>query len=360
MIENIIDKFIRKDVDLEDRINHYDLQKIIKNQFNISGIKLDYEYSVSKNQSKTIYKSNNFLTTTKSTIHNIQLFPNDIISSGFYLNVYFPKAKKHLHQSLGLMIYTSIGLTIIILAFFILTTYIIIKQKKLSKIKNDFINNMTHELKTPISTISLATQMLKDKNLPPEKKNYENISSIIENETKRLGFHVEKVLQMAIFEKGKINLKYSTVDIHDLIENEVKSYAIQAKSKNAVIIQQLNATAYNLHADELHFRNIISNLIDNALKYSLVDPEIIISTYNKNDELIISIKDNGIGISKDNRSKIFDQFYRVPTGNVHDVKGFGLGLTYVKKMTEAHNGRISVSSEINKGSTFKLYFPLNY
>ena len=199
MIESIIEKFIRKDVDFEDRISENELQKIIKNQFKLSGIELDYEYSISKKKSINIYKSNNYSEATKNTIYSIQLFPNDIINLGYFLNIYFPKVKKHIHHSLGLMIYTSISLTIIILAFFILTTYIIIKQKKISKIKNDFINNMTHELKTPISTISLASQMLKDKNISPDKKNYENISSIIENETKRLGFHVEKVLQMAIF-----------------------------------------------------------------------------------------------------------------------------------------------------------------
>ncbi|MFC2136559.1 sensor histidine kinase [Bacteroidota bacterium] len=360
MVENIIEKFIRKNVDFEDRISQSDLQKIINNQLKLSGIKLDYEYSISKNNSVIIFKSNKYVYNTNNDIYSVQLFPNDIISSGYFLNLYFPKAKKHIHHSLGLMVYTSIGLTIIILIFFILTTYIIIKQKKLSQIKSDFINNMTHELKTPISTISLATQMLKDKNLPPDKKNYDNISSIIENETKRLGFHVEKVLQMAIFEKGKISLKFATVNIHELIDKEAKSYTIQAKSKNGIIVQHLNAKEFILQVDELHFTNIISNLIDNALKYSLSDPEIIISTYNKNNEIIISIKDNGIGISKENRNKIFDQFYRVPTGNVHDVKGFGLGLTYVKKMVEAHYGRISVISELNKGSTFELNFPLNH
>ncbi len=360
LIKSVVDKFIRVDANIKDRINQHDLQTIINKELSLNGINLNNEYALKDSSSIIIYKSNNYSDNLKSSLYHIELFPNDIIKSGYYLTIYFPDEKKHIHHSLGQMVYTSISLTIIILIFFILTTYIIIKQKKLSTIKNDFINNMTHELKTPISTISLATQMLKDKSLAPEKKNIENIGLIIENETKRLGFHVEKVLQMAIFEKGKIKLKFSTINVHELISNTVNSYAIQAKAKNGIIIQNLNAKEFFIAADEMHFTNILSNLIDNALKYSLIDPEIIISTLNKNNELYIYIKDNGIGISKEHRNKIFDQFYRVPTGNVHDVKGFGLGLTYVKKMIEAHNGKISVTSELNKGSTFQIIFPLNH
>lgn len=359
LIETVIDRLIRADIDISERINQNDLQEIISKELSNEKIFLDYEYAVTNTESKIIYKSEGFSDKMSARLFSIQLFPNDILKSAHYLNIYFPGEKSFIRHSLGTMIYTSFILTFLILLFFILTTYIILKQKKLSEVKNDFINNMTHELKTPISTISLAVQMMKDKGLPDEKKNMDQISSIIETETKRLGFHVEKVLQMAVFEKGKIKLKFVETNIHQLIEKTVKSYAIQARSRNGVIIQNLKAKLFMISADEMHFANIISNLIDNALKYTQNDPEIVISTYNINTNLVISVKDNGIGISKENCKKIFDQFYRVPTGNVHNVKGFGLGLTYVKKMVELHDGKIDVLSSLKDGSEFKIYIPLN-
>lgn len=359
LVETIIDRLIRADISINDRINQNDLQKILSKELISGEINLNYEYAVVDADSKIIYKSSNYKDIQDVRVYSKQLFPNDILKSAHYLNIFFPGESNYIRHSLGTMIYTSFFLTILILLFFILTTYIIIKQKKLSEIKNDFINNMTHELKTPISTISLAVQMMKDKSLPEERKNLDQVSSIIETETKRLGFHVEKVLQMAVFEKGKLKLKFVETNIHQLIEKTVKSYAIQAKSKNGVIIQNLKAKLFMIPTDEMHFTNVISNLIDNALKYTQNDPEIIVSTYNLNNDLVISVKDNGIGISKENCKKIFDQFYRVPTGNVHNVKGFGLGLTYVKKMLELHGGRIEVISSLKDGSDFRIYIPLN-
>ena len=254
---------------------------------------------------------------------------------------------------------SSIILTLVIILSFSLTIYIIFRQKRLSEIKNDFVSNMTHELKTPISTISLASQMLNDQTIPTESKNYDNISRIIKDESKRLGYQVEKVLQMAIFDHGKIKLKKKKTDINELVHNVITNFALQIENKNGAIEANLDAENAVLHADNVHFTNMISNLVDNAIKYSGDEPEIRVSTMNQKENLIIRVKDNGIGIKKEDQRRIFEKFYRVPTGNIHNVKGFGLGLSYVKKIAEEHNGSISLKSDPGMGTEFEISIPLN-
>ncbi|MCK5169624.1 MAG: HAMP domain-containing histidine kinase, partial [Bacteroidales bacterium] len=227
------------------------------------------------------------------------------------------------------------------------------------QIKNDFVNNMTHELKTPISTISLASQMLKDDSIPIESKNLGYISNIIDDESKRLSYQVEKVLKTALFEQGQIKLKRREINIHKLIENVIKNFNIQVKSRNGKLIKTLNASNPVLLIDEVHFTNIIFNLLDNAVKYSREEPNITISTDQNKKGIYVSVADQGIGIKKQDQKRVFDQFYRVSTGNVHDVKGFGLGLSYVKKIVEAHNGEIKLKSEYKKGTTFEIFIPNN-
>jgi signal transduction histidine kinase len=248
---------------------------------------------------------------------------------------------------------------LVVVVGFALTTHIMFKQKRLSLVKNDFVNNMTHELKTPISTISLASQMLKDNSIPAESKNMGHISNIIDDETKRLSCQVEKVLKTALFNKGRIKIKPKELDLHSIIENVVKTFYIQVEQKNGKILKSLNAQNHVARVDEVHFTNIIFNLLDNAVKYSNEAPEITIETKNNNGDFLIAIEDNGVGIRKKDQNKIFDQFYRVPTGNRHDVKGFGLGLNYVKRMVEQHGGSISLESEYKKGTRFEIIIPLN-
>jgi len=260
---------------------------------------------------------------------------------------------------MGFITIYTIFLTVFIVVIFSITIYFIFRQKMVSEIKADFINNMTHELKTPISTISLASQMLKDDGLEKDATMMKNISGIIDEESKRLGYQVEKVLQMSLFDSGNIEYKLLAVNINELIQGVVNKLLIQVKKENGNIETILNAEKSRIKVDNLHFTNVIYNLLDNAIKYCKDQPEITVSTKDGSRGIIIDIIDKGIGLAKDAQKKIFDKFYRVPTGNLHDVKGFGLGLSYVKKVIEEHNGSITVYSELNKGAHFQIIIPYN-
>jgi two-component system phosphate regulon sensor histidine kinase PhoR len=216
---------------------------------------------------------------------------------------------------------------------------------------------MTHEFKTPISTISLATQVLQDDSVKKDTSKISRYLHVIQDENRRLGTHVEKVLQMALLDKGEVKLRFETVNVHEIIEQVLQNLSIQIEQKEGVIDLELNAENPEIQADELHLTNILYNLVDNANKYSPENPVIKIATENTPEGLKISVSDNGIGMEKDQINKIFDKFYRISTGNLHDVKGFGLGLSYVKKMAEAHQAKIALSTKLGEGSCFELVFP---
>jgi len=287
------------------------------------------------------------------------LFPNDENPKPNWLYLYFPKQNTFLLKEAGMLVIPTFVLTAMLICIFVYTIMIILKQKKLSDIKNDFINNMTHELKTPISTISLASQMLRDNTVTNTPKTIEHISGIIFQESKRLTTQVEKVLQMAVFNEGKLKLKFKDIDLNTLIASVVLNFELRVKSKNGELISDLKADPAIIKGDEVHITNVLFNLLDNAVKYSKEEPKIIISSELKDNFLMVSVKDNGIGIQKEYIDQIFERFYRVPTGNVHDVKGFGLGLSYVKIIVETHRGKIKVESTPNKGTKFMIYFPIN-
>ncbi len=355
-VENIVNKLIRKEINVKERINKKILNSIIKKEFSNKGIDLNYEFTIDSDNEHS--KTQTFEYNYSGKIYEILLFPNDILSSNSYLKIYFPNQQKSIWESLPTMALSSIIFTLTIIVIFFVTINIIYNQKKLSEMKNDFINNMTHELKTPISTISLATQMLRDNSIPIENKNVDNISSIISDESKRLESQVEKVLQMATIEKGGIKLKLNLIDINLLIPKICKNFEIKIKDKNGILEKNLNANISIVLCDETHILNVITNLIDNAIKYSEKEPHIKITTETNNNYITISVIDNGIGIKKENQKKIFDKFYRVPTGNLHNVKGFGLGLSYVKKIVEKHMGEVKIKSSLAKGSNFIISLPL--
>ncbi len=356
-VENIVNKLIQVDVKLEERIDKETLNEILGKEFQKMGLDLNYKFCVIGQHHKVVFQSDDYDAETSSKIFRVQLFPNDFFASENYLNIYFPSERRYILRSTGFMSISSILLMIIVFTGFSLSIHIMFKQKRLSRVKNDFVNNMTHELKTPISTISLASQMLKDKSIPKENKNLDNISNIIDDESKRLSYQVEKVLKTALFDQGKIKLKPRELDIHQNIDSVIKNFTLQIKKREGQITKQLKAQNPILKVDEVHFTNILFNLLDNAVKYSPDKPVISISTSDTNRHFELVVEDKGIGIKKADQKRIFDQFYRVSTGNVHDVKGFGLGLNYVKKIVEAHGGVIDLSSEPLKGSAFKIRIP---
>ena len=242
-----------------------------------------------------------------------------------------------------------------------ITLYMAVRHKKITEMKNDFINNMTHEFKTPISTISLAAQMLQDQSVAKSPEMFGKLSGVISSETKRLRFQVDKVLQMSMFDdKNTASLKMKELDAHELLSGIINTFAVKVEQNGGSITSKFEAGDPFIYVDEMHFTNVVFNLMDNAMKYKRSDVPLSLEVCTKNvgGNFVLSIKDNGIGISKDNIKRIFDKFYRVQTGNVHDVKGFGLGLAYVKQMVKAHRGSIRAESELGVGTTFVIVLPL--
>ena len=289
------------------------------------------------------------------------LFKYDPVDQQGVLTVVFPDARRNMFRSLGFML-PSIVFTLILLLTFIITMILVFRQKKLSEIKNDFINNMTHEFKTPISSISLAAQMLGDESVPKTPKMMKRMVDTINDETKRLRFQVEKVLQLSMYENQKANLNMVELNVNELIIGIVKTFTLKVEKNGGKIVSHLKAKDSVILADEMHITNVIFNLMDNAVKYKREDCQLELTVSTKNDSkyLYISIRDNGIGIKKENLKRIFEKFYRVSTGNLHDIKGFGLGLAYVKKIITDHKGTVSAESDYGIGTTFTIKLPLLY
>ncbi len=255
------------------------------------------------------------------------------------------------------MLLPSIGVIVLILLIYISTLMIIFRQKQLNTIKNDFVNNMTHEFKTPISTISLASQMLQDSEIGKKPQMLAHVSNVIKDETKRLSLQVEKVLQMSMFEQENSTLKLTEIKVNSLLKDIISSFSLKVTSRGGEIVTRLNAENDLVLIDEVHFTNVIFNLMDNGLKYCDKTPILTLETRNEKDKLCISVEDNGIGLKKENLKRIFEKFYRVSTGNLHNVKGFGLGLAYVKKIVTEHHGQIKVESEPGLGTKFTIIIP---
>lgn len=334
------------------------IRDYLRNELMESGLDMPFNFSVTNSRNQLIYTTNRFEFGHPKNLYSQTLFPNT--GSPLRLNVEFPQKYKYIFSSVRFIIPTLI-FTLILLIVFLYVIIMAFRQKKLSEIKTDFIHNMTHELKTPISTISLASQMLNDASVRKSEASLNRLAGVISDETKRLQFQVEKVLQMSVFDNSDASVKLADTDANRIIQNVADTFKIKVEKFGGSISTHLDAIESHVNVDQMHFTNIIHNLLDNAIKYQDENraPQLSISTSNPNkDSLQIRISDNGIGIKKDDQKRIFEKFYRVSTGNRHDVKGFGLGLAYVKKMVEIFKGNISVESEFGKGSTFIINLPI--
>ncbi len=360
VILNIISQSSNRPI--TERADSAQVASLLHTEFANNGLTLPFEFAVVNRNGAVVYKSQDFnpAKTGHNSVFVQTLSPSDAKNRMNYIKVYFPDKKDYIFQSIKFMI-PSFVFTLILLIVFVYTIILAFRQKKLTEMKNDFINNMTHEFKTPISTISLAAQMLNDNSVRKSPKMLEHISTVINDETKRLRFQVEKVLQMSMFDRQKATLRLQDVDANVAIANIVHTFKLKVEKYGGAISSNLDAEDSMVTVDEMHFTNVIFNLLDNAVKYRREDEplRLQVSTRNLSDSrLEISIKDNGIGIRKEDIKKIFDKFFRVSTGNRHDVKGFGLGLAYVHKMVRELHGTISVESEVNKGTNFILILPL--
>lgn len=347
------------DKSIGERVRFGDLNGYLQANLYNNGIDLPFHYEVIDKEGRSVYRCADFEEKGSDEAYQQALFKNDPPAKMSILKVHFPGRRDYLFDSVSFMI-PSLIFTLVLLVTFIFTIYIVFRQKKLTEMKNDFINNMTHEFKTPISTISLAAQMLKDPAVGKSPQMFQHISGVINDETKRLRFQVEKVLQMSMFDRQKATLKMKEIDANELITGVINTFALKVERYNGKITSNLEATDPVIFADEMHITNVIFNLMDNAVKYKKPeeDLELNVRTWNEPGKLMISIQDNGIGIKKENLKKIFEKFYRVHTGNLHDVKGFGLGLAYVKKIIVEHKGTIRAESDLNVGTKFIIALPL--
>jgi len=361
VVEDVSKELQEANVPIYKRINFNSLGILLKQELLANNITLEPSYRISlARKDSTIYMTasnvkGEFL---PENTYKTPLFGNDIFRDPGMLFVSFPNKNSAIISNLSATLASSIGLLLVLVFIFSYTLYAILKQKKLSEMKTDFINNMTHEFKTPVATIMIASEALKDPEVTADKARLKRLAGIIYDENVRLGNHIERVLSIARLEKGELKMENTEVDVNDLIVIVLDSMELQLQKRNAIINVHTDAENAIVYGDELHLSNVIYNLIDNANKYSSDTPEISITTRNTGKNLIIEIADKGIGMTKEQSKRIFDQFYRVPTGNLHDVKGFGLGLNYVQDIIKKLNGTVKVSSEKDRGTTFEISLPL--
>ncbi|MEE1946174.1 HAMP domain-containing sensor histidine kinase [Pedobacter sp. KR3-3] len=366
LVQDVAKELDNKNVPLEDRIpSKKILDTLLRRELLSKNIKLAYNYwlTPAKDKNRIIYQNVSHAINEplpKNTFEHV-VFSNDVvINDPGMLYVSFPNVSSLIFSNMFATLASSVALLLVLIFIFTYTILAIIRQKKLSEMKTDFINNMTHEFKTPVATIMIASEALKDPEVVEDKTRISRLANIIYDENVRLGNHIERVLSVARLEKKEIKLEYAPVNVNDLITAVVDSMGLQLQKRNAQVTLNLNSADDLVMGDELHLSNVIYNLIDNANKYSLNEPKITISTRSTIKNLYIQVADEGIGMTKDQTKRIFDQFYRVHTGNLHDVKGFGLGLNYVQDILMQMGGSIKVQSEKDKGTTFEVIIPFKH
>ncbi len=338
-----------------------ELHDIIESELKQNNIKQPFEYCILNIFNNPVFTSDGFRLQDISSAFSAKLAIDESAMEQETLFVSIPEDKNLIYREMAWMIIASIVFTCIIILAFAITVRTLFNQKKLSEIKSDFINNMTHELKTPLATISLAIDALTNEKVIHDADKIKIYSSMIKEENKRMNKQVEKILQAARLEKEEIKLNLQKLDTHQAINKVADNLALQVLEKNGRLDLKLRASDPMIEADEVHFSNIIFNLLDNAMKYSNDAPHIEVETLSTgNGMLTIKVKDNGIGMDKETQSRVFERFYRAHTGNLHNVKGFGLGLSYVKAIVDAHDGKIKVESTLGKGSTFTVTLPTKH
>ena len=373
----LTDEFIldfSKPLNIGQRIDMDEVKKKFKKAFlanDLKDIRFEFGIAAFDNNDNTVFEkvTANFMVSFEDTIHNYTKYvglealsgtAGENLSTTEMLVVVIPNIKNLVYKSLQWRIATSIAFTIIILAAFYLTVRTMLRQKKLAKIKNDFINNMTHEFKTPIATISLAVDAMRNEKVIDDREKMGYFSSIIKEENQRMNRQVETILKASQLEKQEVELILKPVHVHEVIKDVVDNFALQLEDRKGKVEMALHAQNDTIEADEVHLSNLVNNLVDNALKYSKENtaPVVKLTTQSNGKKFSLKIEDNGIGMNRDTLKKIFERFYRAHTGNIHNVKGFGLGLSYVKTMVEAHDGDIKAESILGKGSTFTVDLPL--
>lgn len=351
---------IREDKPILERIDTTALDSMLNLSLDESKIDIDYSYGITDQwrDSLIFVKGNNQDNSLRHSSYRARLFPYDMPGRASYLVVHFPNKQFYIYTKLGSLIIPTALFMLIIIGCFIYTIQTIVNQRKTAHKLNDFINNMTHELKTPISTIKLAVEAIARDDVLDEKEKVIRFNNMIDVENRRMKSHVDKILQIATLEEGDYIIKHEPVNMNLILTDAVDSFGLHLNNNNGTITKQLRADNSIISGDQVHLKNIIYNLIDNALKYSSDRPEIGVISENNNEQLVVRIKDSGIGIHADDLKKVFQKYYRATEGDVHDVKGFGLGLSYVKMMTEAHGGTVEMISSLGKGTEVILTFPV--